>query len=42
LVEGGAGRNRQQETIAALVDGAAFERLSGDLDAAPARRRFLT
>jgi hypothetical protein len=27
LVEGGAGRNRQLEKIAALVDWAAFERL---------------
>jgi hypothetical protein len=29
------------EKIAALVDGAAFERLWGGLCAAPARRRFL-
>ena len=35
LVEGGAGRNRQLEKIAALVDWAAFERLLGDLEAAP-------
>jgi hypothetical protein len=34
-------RNRQLERIAALVDGAPFERLLGDLCAAPARRRFL-
>ena len=29
LVEGGAGRNRQQEQIAALVDWTALERLLG-------------
>jgi len=35
LVEGGAGRNRQLERIAALVDWAALERLLGGIDAAP-------
>ena len=34
LVDGGAGRNRQLEKIAALVDWAAFERLLGEIDAA--------
>ena len=38
LVEGGAGRNRQLEKIAALVDWAAFERLLGDIYAAPVGR----
>ena len=38
LVEGGAGRNRQLERIAALVDWAAFERLLGDIYAAPVGR----
>ena len=38
LVEGGAGRNRQLERIAALVDWAAFERLLGDVYAAPVGR----
>jgi IS5 family transposase len=38
LVEGGAGRNRQLEKIAALVDWAAFERLLGGVYAAPVGR----
>jgi transposase, IS5 family len=38
LVEGGAGRNRQLEKIAALVDWAAFERLLGEVYAAPVGR----
>jgi hypothetical protein len=38
LVEGGVGRNRQLERIAALVDWAAFERLLGEVYAAPAGR----
>jgi transposase, IS5 family len=38
LVEGGAGRNRQLEMIAALVDWAAFERLLGGIYAAPVGR----
>jgi IS5 family transposase len=38
LVEGGAGRNRQLERIAALVDWPAFERLLGDIYAAPVGR----
>jgi transposase, IS5 family len=38
LVEGGAGRNRQLERIAALVDWAAFERLLGQVYAAPVGR----
>jgi transposase, IS5 family len=38
LVEGGAGRNRQLEKIAALVDWTAFERLLGDVYAAPVGR----
>jgi IS5 family transposase len=38
LVDGGAGRNRQLERIAALVDWAAFERLLGDVYAAPVGR----
>ena len=38
LVEGGAGRNRQLERIAALVDWAAFERLLGAVYAAPVGR----
>jgi hypothetical protein len=38
LVEGGAGRNRQLEKIAGLVDWAAFERLLGDVYAAPVGR----
>jgi transposase, IS5 family len=38
LVEGGAGRNRQLEKIAALVDWTAFERLLGNVYAAPVGR----
>ncbi len=38
LVEGGAGRNRQLERIAALVDWVAFERLLGGIYAAPLGR----
>jgi transposase, IS5 family len=38
LVGGGAGRNRQLAKIAALVDWAAFERLLGDIYAAPVGR----
>ena len=38
LVEGGAGRNRQLERIAVLVDWAAFERLLCDVYAAPVER----
>jgi IS5 family transposase len=38
LVDGGAGRNRQLERIAALVEWAAFERLLGDIYAAPVGR----
>jgi IS5 family transposase len=38
LVEASAGRNRQLERIAALVDWAAFERLLGDVYAAPVGR----
>ena len=38
LVDGGAGRNRQLERIAALVDWAAFERLLGEVYAAPVGR----
>jgi IS5 family transposase len=38
VVEGGAGRNRQLERIAALVDWAGFERLLGDVYAAPVGR----
>ena len=38
LVEGGAGRNRQLERIAALVDWAAFARLLGEVYAAPVGR----
>jgi IS5 family transposase len=38
LVEGGAGRNRQLGRIAALVDWAPFERLLGDIYAAPVGR----
>jgi IS5 family transposase len=38
LVEGGAGRNRQLEKIAALVDWAAFEQLLGEIYAAPVGR----
>jgi transposase, IS5 family len=38
LVAGGAGRNRQLEKIAALVDWTAFERLLGKVDAAPVGR----
>jgi IS5 family transposase len=38
LVEGGAGRNRQLEKIAALVDWAAFEQLLGQVYAAPVGR----
>jgi IS5 family transposase len=40
LVEGGAGRNRQLERIAALVDWAGFERLLGEVYAAPVGRPF--
>ena len=38
LVEGGAGRNRQLERIASLVDWAGFERLLGAIYAAPVGR----
>jgi transposase, IS5 family len=38
LVEGGAGRNRQLERIASLVDWAGFERLLGEVYAAPVGR----
>jgi transposase, IS5 family len=38
VVEGGAGRNRQLERIAVLVDWAAFERLLGQVYAAPVGR----
>ena len=38
LVDGGAGRNRQLEQIAGLVDWAAFERLLGAIYAAPVGR----
>jgi transposase len=38
LVEGGAGRNRQLERIAATVDWAAFARLLGDVYTAPVGR----
>jgi transposase len=38
LVAGGAGRNRQLERIAALVDWAAFERLLCEVYAAPVGR----
>jgi IS5 family transposase len=38
LVESGAGRNRQLEQIAGLVDWAAFERLLGEVYAAPVGR----
>jgi transposase, IS5 family len=38
LVAGGAGRNRQLERIAALVDWAGFERLLGEVYAAPVGR----
>jgi transposase, IS5 family len=38
LVAGGAGRNRQLERIAALVDWAAFERVLGGIYAAPVGR----
>jgi transposase, IS5 family len=38
LVEGGAGRNRQLEKFAALVDWAAFARLLGEVYAAPIGR----
>ena len=38
LVDGGAGRNRQLQRIAALVDWAAFARLRGDAYAAPVGR----
>jgi transposase, IS5 family len=38
LVDSGAGRNRQLERIAALVDWTAFERLLGAVDAAPLGR----
>src|ERR671919_2160094 len=38
LVEGGAGRNRQLDKIASLVDWAGFERLLGAIYAAPVGR----
>jgi transposase, IS5 family len=38
LVEGGAGRNRQLAKIASLVDWSGFERLLGDIYAAPVGR----
>ena len=38
MIEAGAGRNRQLEKIAALVEWAAFERLLGDVYAAPVGR----
>jgi IS5 family transposase len=38
LVEGGAGRNRQLERIGSLVDWAAFDRLLGEVYAAPVGR----
>jgi len=38
VADGAAGRNRQLEKIAALVDWAAFERLLGDIYAAPVGR----
>jgi transposase, IS5 family len=38
LVDGGAGRNRQLTKSAALVDWTAFERLLGDIYAAPVGR----
>jgi hypothetical protein len=38
LVAGGAGRSRQRKRIAALVDWAAFERLLGEICAAPVGR----
>jgi IS5 family transposase len=38
LVAGGAGRNRQLERIGSLVDWAAFERLLGEVYAAPVGR----
>jgi len=38
LIEGGAGRNRQLEKIAALVDWGGFERLLGEVYAAPVGR----
>jgi len=38
LIEGGAGRNRQLERIAALVDWGGFERLLGEVYAAPVGR----
>jgi transposase, IS5 family len=38
LVEGGAGRNRQLDKIASLVDWAGFERLLGEVYAAPVGR----
>jgi hypothetical protein len=41
LVDGGAGRDGRLQKIAARVDWAAFERLSGELYAAPASRRCL-
>jgi hypothetical protein len=40
LVEGGAGRNRQLERIAALVDWAGFARRLGEVYAAPVERTF--
>ncbi len=38
LVEGAAGRNRQLDRIAALVDWAGFERLLAEVYAAPVGR----
>ncbi len=38
LVEGGAGRNRQLERLASLVDWTGFERLLGEVYAAPVGR----
>jgi hypothetical protein len=38
LVEGGAGRIRQMEKIAALADRGGFERLLGEVHAAPMGR----
>jgi transposase, IS5 family len=38
LVDGGAGQNRQLERIAALIEWGAFERLLGEVYAAPVGR----
>jgi hypothetical protein len=38
LVAGGAGRSRQRKSITALVDWPAFERLLGEICAAPVGR----